>query len=148
MLDRMIIWGERSSVVSIRIKLWYCKKISITSSIQFAGNILGEYSLFVKPSTWNYLHLTWINMYRNDRKSWRTNKAFRSLHSSTKWRQIASTTSERSIACKSVNSSWTVYDGFRPTMSSKTCLVGLSEQGGCILLYTSGEIPHLLARSK
>ena len=29
-------------------------------------NILGEYSLFFKPSMWNYLHLNWISLYRND----------------------------------------------------------------------------------
>ena len=29
-------------------------------------NILGEYSSFFKPSTWNYLHLDGINLYRND----------------------------------------------------------------------------------
>ena len=29
-------------------------------------NILGEYSWFFKPSTWNYLYLHWINLYRND----------------------------------------------------------------------------------
>ena len=28
-------------------------------------NILGEYSSFFKPSTWNYLHLNWINLYQN-----------------------------------------------------------------------------------
>ena len=30
-------------------------------------NILGEYSSFFKPSTWNHLHLEGINLYRNDR---------------------------------------------------------------------------------
>ena len=29
-------------------------------------NILGEYSWFFKLSTWNYLYLHWINLYRND----------------------------------------------------------------------------------
>ena len=29
-------------------------------------NILGEYSSFFKPSTWNYLQLDGINLYRND----------------------------------------------------------------------------------
>ena len=28
--------------------------------------ILGEYSLFFKPSLWNYLPLDWINLYRNE----------------------------------------------------------------------------------
>ena len=32
-------------------------------------NILGDYSSFFKPSTWNYLQqLDWINLHRNDRK--------------------------------------------------------------------------------
>ena len=29
-------------------------------------NILGEYSLFFTPCSWNYLQLNWINLYRND----------------------------------------------------------------------------------
>ena len=29
-------------------------------------NILGEYSSFFKPMTWNYLHLDWETLYRND----------------------------------------------------------------------------------
>ena len=31
-------------------------------------NILGKYSSFFRPSTWNYLHLDYINSYRNDHK--------------------------------------------------------------------------------
>ena len=31
-------------------------------------NILGEYSSFFKPNTWNYLHVNYKNLYRNDRK--------------------------------------------------------------------------------
>ena len=29
-------------------------------------NIWGEYSSYFKPSTWNCLHLDWINFYRDD----------------------------------------------------------------------------------
>ena len=29
-------------------------------------HIWGEYSSFFKPSTWNFLYLDWINLYRND----------------------------------------------------------------------------------
>ena len=31
-------------------------------------NILGKYSSFFRPSTWNYLHLDYINSYRNNHK--------------------------------------------------------------------------------
>ena len=52
------------------LKLWNCTKISFTvfkySLRVNKKNILGEYSSFFKPSTWNYLHLDWINSYRND----------------------------------------------------------------------------------
>ena len=33
---------------------------------EYRLHIWGEYPSFFKPSTWNCLHLNWINLYRND----------------------------------------------------------------------------------
>ena len=45
------------------------KKFDLFKYTEFARgqeSIWGEYSSFFKPSTWNYLHLDQVNMYRND----------------------------------------------------------------------------------
>ena len=69
-IARARIFFFRNRSFRYELKLWNCTKISFTvfkySLRVNKKNILGEYSSFFKPSTWNYLHLDWINSYRND----------------------------------------------------------------------------------
>ena len=69
-IARARIFFFRNRSFRYELKLWDCTKISFTvftySLRVNKKNILGEYSSFFKPSTWNYLHLDWINSYRND----------------------------------------------------------------------------------
>ena len=52
-----------------KLKQWNCTKILFTSSIVCEGTKkkhFGWISSFFTPSTWNYLHLDWINLNRKD----------------------------------------------------------------------------------
>ena len=42
------------------------RSLQVKFAVEQEKNILGEYSSFFKPSTWNYLYLEGISLYRND----------------------------------------------------------------------------------